>query len=70
MKIYHYHPETGEYLGEGLADESPLEPGVYLIPAQATIKEPPRNIKPSQRLAFDGENWVVYEKPLPTTPEA
>lgn len=70
MKVYHYHPETNEFLGEGLADESPLEPGVYLIPAQATVKEPPRTIKPSQYVVFDGENWVVYEKPSPTTPEA
>lgn len=41
MIIHHYHPESGAYLGPGLADESPLEPGVFLIPAHATEIAPP-----------------------------
>ena len=36
MKIYNYNSENGYFVGESLADESPLEPGVYLIPAHAT----------------------------------
>jgi hypothetical protein len=41
MKIYNYHPEYFYYLGSSNADESPLEPGEYLIPAKATTKKPP-----------------------------
>lgn len=33
--------ETGEYLSVGVADFSPLEPGVWLIPAHAYQCEPP-----------------------------
>jgi hypothetical protein len=40
MKIYTYHPVTKIFVSESIADESPLEPGVYLIPAHATDIEP------------------------------
>tara|TARA_B100002019_G_scaffold287683_1_gene300061 strand:- start:3435 stop:3863 length:429 start_codon:yes stop_codon:yes gene_type:complete len=41
--IYHYHPETFLYQHSEEADESPLEPGVYLLPAAATWDEPPQS---------------------------
>ena len=41
MEIYNYHPEYKHLTGVSIADESPLEPGVFLIPAYATdIKAP------------------------------
>lgn len=42
MKIYRFHPITKEYLGEGVADSSPLEPGVFIVPAFATADAPPK----------------------------
>ena len=39
--IYNYDPITRIFTGEAQADESPLEPGVYLIPAHATTIELP-----------------------------
>jgi len=41
MNIYNYDPETNQYTSAAVADESPLEPGVYLIPAYATEIAPP-----------------------------
>lgn len=38
---YNYHPATGEYLGASVADESPREPGVFILPGYATWTPPP-----------------------------
>ena len=40
MNIYNYDND-GFYIGASIADESPLEKGVYLISANATIVKPP-----------------------------
>lgn len=40
MKIYNYNKETKEFTTSTHATESPLEKGKYIIPANATIKEP------------------------------
>ena len=63
MKIYHYHPITGEYLSEGTADLSPADAKqgreVYLIPAHATNIMPPANVQGKSRV-FDGE-WKYVD---------
>lgn len=58
MRIYNYDPITHEFLSEGAADESPLEPGKYLIPANATDKPGPA-LKPGESAIFDGDKWRV-----------
>lgn len=57
-KIYNFHPATGEYIGEGLADPSPMEPGVWLYPAHSTETAPPA-AGPGQAAIFDGESWSL-----------
>lgn len=68
MLVYHYHPSTGEFLGQGLADESPLEPGVFLIPANATSQEPP-TLSPGFITVWTGSCWeeieIIQAEPQP-----
>lgn len=64
MNIYHYHPETGVFLGRGQADESPLEPGHFLIPAHATESAPPTP-GANENVAWINGAWVVVPVPEP-----
>lgn len=59
MKIYRYHPHSRVYLGEDFADESPLEKGVFLIPANSTIIKPPIR-QEGKIIKFIDSNWI-YE---------
>jgi hypothetical protein len=68
MNIYHYIADTGIYHAEGLADESPLEPGVFLVPAHATTAAPPEVTEPEIAVFRDGE-WSVELLPPPPEPE-
>lgn len=58
MDIYHYHPETGEFLGQSVAIPDPLDKGNFLIPANSTEKQPP---EPGQNevAVFDGQLWAL-----------
>lgn len=40
-KTVYQYDVAGRYLGEAEADESPLEPGVYHLPARTTEQAPP-----------------------------
>ncbi len=66
MNIYHYHPDTGIYLGTGKADESPLESGVWLIPASATTIEPPEPVDGFACVWANGD-WELQAIPEPET---
>lgn len=69
MQIFHFDPATNAYLGTSMADESPLEPGVFLVPAYATEIEPPV-CGEGQRVVFDGAAWRVEAIPQPESPPA
>lgn len=58
-KIYNYSPFTGEYIDSSEAIISPLEPDVILVPANATIKEPPA--APKGKIAiFKNTDWELF----------
>lgn len=63
MNIFHYHPESGLFLGCSTADESPLEPGVWLVPAYATTEQPPEPIENYYVKWCDG--WMMEQIPEP-----
>lgn len=47
-KTVYQYDHAGIYAGQTEADESPLEPGVFLIPARCVTIEPPE---------FSGDQW-------------
>lgn len=59
MKIFHYDNRHGLLIGTGTADESPLEPGVFLIPALATSDAPPAQIEKGTAAFWRGAAWSV-----------
>ena len=63
MKIYNYNPENGYFVGESLADESPLEPSVYLIPAHATKIAAPKATK-GKVVVWNGSDWELQDLPV------
>jgi hypothetical protein len=67
MKIYHYHPQTSIYLGTNTAEESPLEPGKYLIPAHATTLMPPSTTERKQ-IVWKDNRWEVFDILKPESP--
>ena len=64
MQIYHYNATTNVLIGSSDADESPMEPGVFLIPAYATEIAPP-DVQDGQQAVFDGSTWVLEPIPIP-----
>lgn len=64
MKIYNYHPDTLELVGESVADNDPLDAANFLIPAHATETKPPKE-KAGFTRHFDGGAWVYREIPQP-----
>ncbi len=62
----------GYLLGRTVADESPLEPGVFLIPAGAVMTKPPYSAPAKAEWRWSGSAWelVAARPPMRTlTPE-
>lgn len=62
MKIVSQLDESGVFVGSTVADESPLEPGVYLMPAGAVDVAPP-SVPAGKVAKFQGGKWVLAAKP-------
>lgn len=60
VKIVYQTDHLGIYVGETVADASPLEPGVWLIPARCVEVKPP--VIPERKAAlWDGESWQLID---------
>lgn len=56
------------YAGHTVADESPLEPGVYHIPARCVEAAPPAEWPENKWPRWNGSHWVLVNKPVPAQP--
>jgi len=63
MRYYSYDMLTAAYLPSagGEAEESPLEPGVFHVPAWSTLEEPPE--QEGKTPYFMDKGWVLLDKP-------
>jgi hypothetical protein len=67
--VYLYDPVTLAPTAPYDAQESPLEPGVFITPVYC-IDTPPPEAGPNQRVFFDGvSGWLVKDLPIPTQTE-
>jgi len=63
MKTVSQLDENGYFVGLVIADESPLEPGVFHIPGNAVDSEPPEI--PENKRAQWNDGWVLQDIPSP-----
>lgn len=60
--------QNGVFIGLETSFESPLEPGVFLIPAGCVEIEPP-SFKEGQYAQWINSKWVIKDIPIPTPEE-
>ncbi|MCY1391972.1 hypothetical protein D9M71_68270 [compost metagenome] len=63
--IAYQYDRAGLFLGETEVDESPLEPGVYLIPARCTLTPPPTEVPEGRWPRWNGQAWLLANPPQP-----
>ena len=62
MIVYQYN-SAGLYQCKSTADESPLEPGRFLIPAGCTSTPPPNNVPEGKHPRWNGTQWDLVNAP-------
>lgn len=55
------HDADGFFLGMTEADESPLEPGVFLVPAMCTLESPPAEATDGLHPRWTGTEWELVD---------
>lgn len=56
------HDANGFFLGVTEADESPLEPGIFLVPAMCTLTPPPAEIPQGRLPRWSGTEWQLVDR--------
>lgn len=65
QKIVFQCDRNGYFIGETMADESPLEVGVWIMPGRTTEAAPPESWSDDKWPRWDGVAWVLVSKPVP-----
>lgn len=71
-KIVYQYNQAGLFVCETVADESPREPGVFLMPGNSTETAPPEEWPDDKWPRFNGKSWDLIPKPKvpePISPE-
>ena len=68
MKTVCQLDENGFYIGPVEADPSPLEPGVYLLPAHSVDTAPPVLLGAQQTARWVDDAWFIADLPAPAAP--
>jgi hypothetical protein len=70
MKTVFQIDRAGMLVGPTEADESPLEPGVYLIPAGCVEAPPPAQWPEDKWPRWNGAKWRLVNRPQPVAEQA
>ena len=57
------YDQEGFYVGPTPRQPSPLEPGVWLIPAMATTIEPPKADGKIAKFSIESQEWCLVDIP-------
>lgn len=63
-KIVYQYSDSGVFLYQTVADESPLEPGVFLFPRNTTDVRPPSDVSTDQVVVWTGTEWSKQAAPV------
>lgn len=64
-KIAYQFDRAGLLAGITEADESPLEPGVFLLPGRCTFTAPPDAVPDDKWPRWNGVAWELVNRPTP-----